>query len=358
MCDNLQIRDLTSLAKRKTIPISVLVEVCYTCNQDCIHCCLSNHSDIGMSLDQYEHLLDQLVEAQTFFIILTGGEPFFRSDFMEIVRAARKRRLSVSIFSNGTLLNKNIIAELSALCIQEIHISVYAANPNIHDAITRIPGSFEKSIDNIKMLISSGVTTIIKCPLMNINVMEVDSIKKLARDLGTKVEFTTLITARNNGDSSTHRLRLTTEQLRRALADPHISLQSKTPIYFKENIDCIPCDTVLNGGSVDPHGNVYFCNQLPISGGNVLKTPFIEVWRKSLVFKEIRAIRLYDLRECRACDLFQFCTRCPGLAFLEDGDLYGCSSAARIQAQVRKELGTYPTQSHIFSKIWKRRECL
>lgn len=55
--------------------------------------------------------------------------------------------------------------------------------------------------------------------------------------------------------------------------------------------------------------------------------------------------------ECKKCDLFQFCSRCPGLALLEDGNLNGCSSAARALAEKSKELNLYPEQSHIFSTI-------
>lgn len=43
MLSDIQIRDLTSLAKDKVIPISILIEVCYTCNENCRHCFLEDH---------------------------------------------------------------------------------------------------------------------------------------------------------------------------------------------------------------------------------------------------------------------------------------------------------------------------
>jgi len=164
------------------------------------------------------------------------------------------------------------------------------------------------------------------------------------------VQYTLAITARNDGVCDTHQYRLTPEQLARLLSDPDIVTQGSEPVHFKENLDCIPCDTVFNGGAIDPDGNVYVCNQWPVVGGNILEQPLLEIWRHSPEFNRIRAIRLQDLTECGSCQLFQYCTRCPGLAQLEDGDVLGCSSIARTLAEERKRVGVFPTESHIFSQ--------
>ena len=351
MIDKIDVRDMTGMARREIIPISVLVEVCYTCNQNCVHCCLGSHAKKGLRLDQYRQLFVQLAQAGTFFVILTGGEPFTRPDFLDIVKAARKQRLSVTIFTNGTLLIPSIISELKALYVQEVHVSIYSANPEIHDSITGMPGSFQTSTDNIQRMLDEGIGVRIKCPLMNRTADGLEKLKRLARDLGVMIQFTNVITAKNNGDSSTHQLRLTKEQLGSLLADGEAFPYAREPVHFKDNMDCAPCDTVFNGGAIDPCGNVYPCNQWQVKGGNVLETPFLEIWRNAPEFVELRNMRLRHLKQCGTCDLFEFCSRCPGLAMLEDGDLCGCSEAAKSLAEVRRGLDIYPTQSNIFSKI-------
>lgn len=351
MLNNIEIKDLILLAKKKVIPISVLIEVCYTCNENCIHCCVDNHKKQGLNLKEYNDLFDQLAESETFFITLTGGDPFTRPDFLEIVKAARKRRLSVTIFTNGTLLNSNIIKQLKSLYVHEIHISIYSAKSEIHDYVTKKHGSFLKSIASIKELRKNNIDVKIKSPLMNITVSEKNDLKKLAKNLGVDIQFNTVITARNNGDKSTFDLRLTKKELKNVLLDPEVSPQSKHATYIQNNLNCIPCDTVFNGGSIDPDGNVYVCNQLRVKGGNILKNSFKDVWKNSEKFQELRSIRLTHLYECRKCGLFSYCTRCPGLALLEDNDLYGCSIVAKTIAEVRKELNIYPAESHIFSRI-------
>jgi radical SAM protein with 4Fe4S-binding SPASM domain len=304
-----------------------------------------------MSLDQYHRLFDQLVEAGTFFVILTGGEPFVRPDFMEIVEAARKRRLSVTIFTNGTLITGQQIARLRELFIQEVHVSIYSAKPAIHDSITQTRGSFEKSFRTIQRLLAAGIKVRIKCPLMNMAVSGIDEIKTLAKELGADVQFTTTITAQNDGSDATCAFRLTPSQLRKVLIDPDVATQAMEPVHFQENLDCIPCDTVFTGGAIDPSGNVFVCNQLRMIGGNILSAPFGQIWKESSVFNWLRQIKLNNLKECATCNLFQYCTRCPGLAHLEDGDILGCSSAAKVAAEIRKEAGTYPTETHIFSRL-------
>lgn len=348
--NDIQLSEITSLGKKEIIPSSVLVEVCYTCNENCVHCCVDNHAKAGLTLDQYGFIFDQMVKAGTFYVILTGGEPFTRPDFMEIVKSARKRRLSVTIFTNATLLTEQQITVLRSLYIDEVHVSIYSADAAAHDSITRVRGSFTKSTLAIKKMLAAGITVRIKCPLMNITADGVDGIKNLAKGLGVNVQYSTVITARNDGDMGTHQCRLTRDQLHTVLSDPDVITQGTKPIYFRENLDCIPCDTVFNGGAIDPEGNVYACNQLRIVGGNVLTQSLGQIWKESPAFKRLREIRLGDLKECANCELFQHCTRCPGLAYLEDGDMLGCSSVAKLVAEERKRAEVYPTEAHIFSR--------
>jgi len=355
---DIQLTEITALGKRKTLPSSVLVEVCYTCNENCIHCCLDNHSTSGLTLEQYSTLFDQMVQAGTFYVILTGGEPFTRADFMEIVESARKRRLSVTIFTNGTLITDQQIARLRELHIEEVHVSIYSADAETHDKVTRVPGSFIKSIRTIQRMLDSSITVRLKCPLMNITADGIEEIKKLASNLGVNIQYTAVITAKNDGSCATHRSRLTSEQLRAIIPDSDVFTQSSKPIYFRDDLDCIPCDTVFNGGSIDPDGNVYVCNQWRIVGGNVLDEPLGQIWKESPIFEHLRTIRLRDLKECATCELFQYCTRCPGLAYLEDGNMFGCSSVARSVAEERRRAGVYPTAVHIFSRPERKEERL
>jgi len=203
----------------------------------------------------------------------------------------------------------------------------------------------------IEKMLDVGITVRIKCPLMNMTADGIIGIKNLAKSIGVDVQYSTVITARNDGSLDTHQCRLTSDQLQAALSDSDVITQGVEPIYFRENPDCIPCDIVFNGGAIDPEGNVYVCNQLRIIGGNILTQSLGQIWKESSAFKRLREITLSDLKECADCEFFQYCTRCPGLAYLEDGDVLGCSSVAKVIAEARKRAGVYPTETHIFSRL-------
>ena len=350
MLENLDFNDMMALSKKNLVPLNVEIEVCYTCNLNCKHCCQNTHNAVGMSLEQYDILFDQLNAAGTLFIILTGGEPFTRVDFMEIVKTARKHRLSVSIYTNATLLDDEIIEQIKFLHVHELHISLYSPNSDIHDKITGANGSFNRTISNIQKLTKKGINVRIKCPLMNISVSGKDDMKKIAKEIGSKIQFSPIITAKNNGDTSTYNLRLSEEQIEEIISDPTVIPHSIKPRVYIDEIDDAPCDTVFNGGTVDPYGNVFVCAQLRIKGGNILENSFGEIWKKSKAFQDLRNIKMHHLIGCKECSLFSFCNRCPGLALLEDGDLKGCSTAARTLAKVRKKLNLYATKS-IFNKL-------
>jgi radical SAM protein with 4Fe4S-binding SPASM domain len=89
---------------------------------------------------------------------------------------------------------------------------------------------------------------------------------------------------------------------------------------------------------VSAYGDVMPCVAMPIACGNIREQPFAEIWANAPRMREVRAIRIRDLHTCAGCQASAFCTRCPGQALVEDGDLYGPSSAACEHAQAGAEL--------------------
>ena len=129
MTKELSIKYITDLAKQKIVPVSMLVEVCHTCNEKCIHCCLPEHDSKGLTLLQYEKLFDQMVETGTLFVILTGGEPFTRNDFLDIIRSARAHHFrycarcpGLALFEDGNLFGCSTVAKNNAILRKEIGV--------------------------------------------------------------------------------------------------------------------------------------------------------------------------------------------------------------------------------------------
>src|SRR5207247_9071466 len=77
---------------------------------------------------------------------------------------------------------------------------------------------------------------------------------------------------------------------------------------------------------------------MPVACGNGRDGPFAEIWHRSRGMLRVRSIRIRDLHTCSSCAASPFCTRCPGQALVENGDLCGPSPAscehALVSAQV------------------------
>ena len=344
MIKELNVSDLFAFAKDQVIPISVTIEVTHRCNEHCVHCYLGEHSSKGLTLEEYQNLFEHLAAAGPFFITFTGGEPFLRSDFIEIVRAARRRRFSVSILTNGTLIDQGLADELAALHVYDVHISIYGSNSTIHDQITRLPGSFEKCISAITMLLRRGILVKMKCPIMSLNAVDLDEMSMLAQKLGAQVAFNPVIVSKMDGDPSVAGLRASDEHILYYLDRYERVLTDSGPMSNPNGQNASPCDAVFSGGAIDPDGDVFVCNQLRIPLGNIRDSMFGDIWKDSTNARMLRDISLADLKSCNGCDLYQYCARCPGLALHEDGGLFECSSIARRLANLRETLGIIATQ--------------
>ncbi len=138
------------------VPLSVHLDITYRCNERCVHCYL-DHDDHGeMTTAEIKGVLDQLAEAGVFFLTFSGGEVFLRRDFFELLEHARRLLFNVKIKTNAVMIHEAEAKRIRALGVDTIQISVYSHRPEVHDAITKLPGSFKRTIEGIRLLKRTG----------------------------------------------------------------------------------------------------------------------------------------------------------------------------------------------------------
>jgi len=341
--------DLTEWLSQKTealhIPLSVHVDLTMRCNERCVHCYRLIERRPELTTDEVKALLDDLARAGTLYLTFSGGEIFLRKDLFELVEHARRLHFDVRLKSNALLVTPEKAARLRTLGVRQVDISVYSADPAVHDWVTKIPGSLERSLQGAVMLRDTGVTVKLNCPLMKQNVGQYKAIRALAEGLGLLCGFDPMITAKNDGDRSPVALRITRNELREVLQDPALNPQCGKPAPVlpgpdpvRSDLDDIPCGASHNACYISAYGDVMPCVAMPIACGNVRDTPFAEIWHRSPEMLRVRSIRIRDLHTCSSCAASPFCSRCPGQALVETGDLYGPSPAncehALVGAQV------------------------
>src|SRR5213596_1056408 len=327
------------------IPLSVHIDLTMRCNERCIHCYRVVERRPELTTGELKALLDDVARAGTLYLTFSGGEVFLRKDLFELIEHARRLRFDVRLKSNALLITPEKAARLRALAVRQVDISIYSADPAVHDWVTKVPGSLERSLEGAALLRDAGVTVKLNCPLMKQNVGQYKEIRALAERLGVLWGFDPMITAKNDGDTSPFKLRITRKELRQVLQDPALNPHhgksapiESGPGYVRPDLDEIPCGASHNACYISAYGDVMPCVAMPVACGNVRDEPFEEIWHRSPEMLRVRSIRIRDLHTCSSCAASPFCTRCPGQALVENGDLYGPSPASCEHALVAAQV--------------------
>ena len=155
----------------------------YRCNEKCVFCpCAENARQyMPLTLDEMKESLDTAIENVAIeMVLMSGGEPTLRKETLAFAAYVRSKNIKLGILSNAvkfasqTYLNKFIDAAGSSF---ELTTAFHSYNPQQHDRITRLPNSFEKSLQGVKNLIDAGVKVTVK---HNINKQTYQELPELA----------------------------------------------------------------------------------------------------------------------------------------------------------------------------------
>ncbi len=144
-------------------PLQASIEVTRRCPLECLHC--YNNLPMGdvearrreLNKDEHFRLLDELVEMGCFWLLYTGGEIFARKDFLEIYTYAKQKGFLITLFTNGTLISVEIADYLVEWPPFAIEITLYGRTKETYEALTQIPGSYEKCLRGIELAAGVGV---------------------------------------------------------------------------------------------------------------------------------------------------------------------------------------------------------
>jgi radical SAM protein with 4Fe4S-binding SPASM domain len=323
-------QEMNRRALQAGVPLGVQFDLTYRCNQDCVHCYL-DHEDRGeMTADEIKGVLDQLAAAGVFFLTFSGGEVQLRADFFPILEHARSLLFCVKLKTNATMIGEPEADRLLELDIESVQVSVYSHRAEVHDAITKLPGSLERSLAGIRWLRARGIKTIMVNVLMRQNLQDWPGVLALAKEAGAVYTIDPSVTPRMNGDRSVLGLGISAADLRQVFRTPELVGNVQEFCAPPAPVDAqalheLPCSASHTFCYLSPYGDVFPCVQFPLLTGNLRREKFLDIWRHSPVMHEVRTIHTRDLPVCSACAHAGTCTRCPGLAYME-GDRRGPST--------------------------------
>ncbi len=295
---------------------SAVFEITYRCNEKCIHCYVDDKSKADekreLTLPEYKSVIDHLASMGCMALLLTGGEVSVRNDYIDIAEYAIEKGILVDIYTNGLTMSDEDFDRLCELPLNSVSFSLYGASALVHDAITQIPGSFEKTLKRMMMFKCAGIQTYFKSVLMGPNKHDMENLMLLSQRLKIEMQMASSIIPSHCGiDPDALRLNETEEYYRAyKLFDNHCMAK---PVQMVRDLNGPICMCGQTSLSINPYGEIYPCVSMPVSLGNVRTDSIIDVWENSLQLKKIRQISFKDMA-CHPenCQYKDSCAVCMG----------------------------------------------
>jgi len=314
--------------------MSVLLELTYACNLDCAFC--YNDLSLGgqrLSLAQYRELLDDLASLGVLNLSLSGGEPLAHPRFFEIASHARSLGFVIRLKTNGHALKETV-----ARRIREevdpflVEVSIHGATAETHDRQTRVPGSFERLVANIRAMKSLGLRVKANSVLTRWNEHEVEALIALCDDdLGVAFQIDPEVKPKDDGDRSTLAIEASSEgqiRYKRALearVKRQIATRESSSPAAQRQATMAGTDKHCGAGSntlaIDPYGSVLPCVQWRLPVGNVHEQRVSDIWAAHGPLEEVRETTKAARRKLEGFGEAGLLSNfCPGAAHTYSGD--------------------------------------
>jgi MoaA/NifB/PqqE/SkfB family radical SAM enzyme len=317
------------------LPLDGWLDLTYRCNNDCRHCWLrlpatSPRGADELSLEEIRRIADQSRQLGCRRWGISGGEPMLRPDFAEIFSYLTARSNGYTLNTNGTLITPAIARLLVRKGAKMV--ALYGATAQVHDHITRTPGSFEATMRGIAYLREAGAGFVVQVVPLRDSWHQFREMLALAQSLSAQYRIGAAWLNLSGGASPERNAEIARQRLDPKdvidLDPPEVSCaQGASSACRREGggddrlfAACILGRTEFH---VDPYGGLSFCSQIrdPALRFDLRRGDVRQAWDGFLpgLADRVRGGAAYA-KECGACDLRDECRWCGAHAHLEHGD--------------------------------------
>ncbi len=319
---------------------SLIFEITQRCNHACLHCynvwqpntaewpCPypRGELDTATTLCLIDKALD---ETRCPHVTLTGGEPLLRADLPQIIDHLRERGVSITLISNGRLLDEPTVIDLLRRGVGLFELPLLGRRGEVHDELSASPGAFNATLAAMARLRYHGGQFVAVFVATRRNIADLYETIKLAFAFGARSMMLNRFNVGGRGRMYLDELLPSVDEMREALV---IANEAAEEFHFP--ISCSiamqPClidhAAYPNLGfgfcaagtdrayyTVDPLGNVRPCNHTPTILGNLFEQSFAEIATSEQLREFMRAAPPF----CQPCALHDAC-------------LGGCKAAAEV----------------------------
>lgn len=306
--------------------------ITHKCNLRCLHCYQEEYNE-DLERKKLEEIFQQYLEFIQHYnykghINFTGGEPFISKDIFYLLDLCEAAGISFGILTNGTMFREELVRKLGKYKkLSFVQISVDGTKET-HNHI-RGNGTFEKSLEAFKLLKKYHIQTMMAFTCHKENYQELEKVIKIAKK--NKIErFWTdrLIPMGNNKEQilNTQEYRKVIEILTKEQNRARKNLFCNTTIHTNRALqfceggnEIYQCSAGAELLTILADGTLLPCRRLPISVGNVLENPILNLYQNSQVIKDLQKKEIPE--ECNRCLKAEVCrggAKCLSYALYQD----------------------------------------
>ena len=320
--------------RRQGTPSNVTIELTRRCPLACAHCYNNLPMDDTaarqgeLTQPDLSRIFDELADMGCLWLLLTGGEILARKDFIEIYAGAKRRGFIITLFTNGTLITPRIADYWAEWRPFSIEITLYGRTRETYEALTGVPGSYDRCLRGIHLLKERSLPVKLKTVAVTINKHEIWDMKRFAEEeLGLPFKFDALMSPRIDCSQSPLAVRLSPEEVVALdLGDPQrvrewqeFAAQFNGPVNPPERSDDVyHCGGGQGSFAIDPEGRMSICvlshrDTYDLKAGSVR-----DGWEQFLT--PVRRKKQTIKTKCTRCHIKAMCGMCPANGELENGD--------------------------------------
>jgi radical SAM protein with 4Fe4S-binding SPASM domain len=290
-------------ASNEQVMFNCIFDLLVPCNLRCRHCYLDFSDKSIMPLAEVSDYLAQLAAHGCANLTLTGGEIFLRKDLLSIIADAEEKGFLTLLLTNGMFIDRKKADELSAHHLEGVQISIYGTTAATHDAVTKMPGTFDKSIGAARLLIERGVKVTLAYFLQHDNVEEAFEFPKFSKKLGAKCKFDTKLVPNRNGSKEPLQYAVTLEQMRRLYQAQVVSHETD-----------FLCTAAIGKARITANADVFPCELINTASlGNLRRQSLEEMWSSRYRQQLRQEIIGYKPHRCGSCSHTSECEPCAAM---------------------------------------------
>lgn len=308
------------------------------CNLNCKHCRISekNKKEPALSLKESKELLAQLYYCGITKLNLSGGEPFIRKDFFDILEYAN-RFGDIVVTTNCTLLNETKCQKLAQFPNTRLSISIDGME-KVHDEFRGKQGTFKKIVETLPLLNKYNIKFSIRYTISKDTIQDAKDVLKLAAENGAQDFNTRRVILSGNANN---KLLVSNDEYKNVIKElieeaKSLKIKFRTgdptliPIFPEVfGIDLKEAEQYYAGCEagdeiiyIDFKGNVGACSYIPIFADNIKDKPLDEILKTNQLFTSLKQYKDNLKGKCKECAYKMICGGCRATALALKNSLF------------------------------------